>query len=55
MRLRGTVEHTFYKIDSEIGEVVEKLSAFASIISEQNQMILENLASQKEDETKRNV
>jgi hypothetical protein len=54
-RFDGTVEHTFYKIDSEIGEVVEKLSVFASIISEQNQMILENLASQKEDETKKNV
>jgi len=48
-RFDDTVEHTFYKIDSEIGEVVEKLSTFASIISEQNQMILENLASQKED------
>ena len=54
-RFDGTVEHTFNKIDSEIGKVVEKLSTFASIISEQNQMILENLASQKEDETKRNV
>jgi len=54
-RFDDTVEHTFYKIDSEIGEVVEKLSTFAKIISEQNQMILENLASQKEDETKTNV
>ena len=54
-RFDNTVEHTFYKIDSEIGEVVEKLSTFANIISEQNQMILENLASQKEDETKTNV
>jgi len=54
-RFDDTVEHTFYKIDSEIGEVVEKLSTFASIISEQNQMILENLASQKEDKNQPHV
>jgi uncharacterized protein YktB (UPF0637 family) len=48
-RFDGTVEHTFDKIDSEMGEVVEKLSTFAKIISEQNQMILEDQASQKED------
>jgi len=54
-RFDSTVEHTFDKIDSEMGEVVKKLSTFASIISEQNQMILENLATQKEDETERHV
>ena len=54
-RFDGTVEHTFDKIDSEMGEVVKKLSTFASLISEQNQMILENLASEKEDETKTDV
>ena len=54
-RFDGTVEHTFTKIDSEIGEVVEKLSTFATIISEQNQMILNNMASKKEDEIKTNV
>jgi len=54
-RFDGTVEHTFNKIDSEMGEIVEKLSTFASIISEQNQMILENLAIQKEDEIQNDV
>jgi len=54
-RFDSTVEHTFDKIDFEMGEVVEKLSTFASIISEQNQMILENLAAQKEDETETHV
>lgn len=48
-RFDGTVEHTFDKIDSEVGQIVEKLSAFARIISEQNQMILNNMASLKED------
>jgi len=48
-RFDVTVEHTFDKIDSEVGEAVEKLSAFARIISEQNQMILNNMASLKED------
>ncbi|RRS30182.1 MAG: hypothetical protein P794_08170 [Epsilonproteobacteria bacterium (ex Lamellibrachia satsuma)] len=49
-RFDGTVDHTFDKIDSEVGQIVEKLSAFARIIAEQNQMILSNLASLKEDE-----
>jgi len=48
-RFDGTVEHTFDKIDSEVGGIVEKLSTFARIISEQNQMILNNMASFKED------
>jgi len=48
-RFDGTVEHTFDIIDSEVGEIVEKLSTFARIISEQNQMILNNMASLKED------
>ncbi len=48
-RFDGTVDHTFDKIDSEVGQIVEKLSAFARIISEQNQMILNNMASLKED------
>ncbi len=48
-RFDGTVEHTFDKIDLEMAEIVEKLSTFAVIISKQNQMILENIASQKED------
>ncbi len=48
-RFDGSVEHTFDKIDSEVGQAVEKLSTFARIISEQNQMILNNMASLKED------
>ena len=48
-RFDGTVEHTFDKIDSEVGQIVEKLSTFARIISEQNQMILQNMAILKED------
>jgi biopolymer transport protein ExbB/TolQ len=48
-RFDGTVEHTFDKIDSEVGQAVEKLSTFARIISEQNQMILQNMAILKED------
>lgn len=48
-RFDGTVEHTFDKIDSEVGQIVEKLSTFARIISEQNKMILTSMASLKED------
>ena len=40
-RFDATVEHTFDNIDHEIGKVVEKLSTFAHIISEQNQEILD--------------
>jgi hypothetical protein len=54
-RFDGTVDHTFNKIDSEMGEIVNKLSTFASIISEQNQMIIEKMDALKEDETKPNV
>lgn len=49
-RFDGTVEHTFEKIDSEVGQIVEKLATFASLLSEQNQMILKNLKSAKEDD-----
>ncbi len=48
-RFDGTVDHTFDKIDSEVGQIVEKLSTFARIISEQNQMILTNMASLREN------
>jgi len=51
----GTVEHTFTKIDSEMGEIVQKLSTFASLISEQNQMILEKMGDLKKDESPYNV
>ena len=42
-RFDGTVDHTFTKIDSEMGEIVSKLSTFATLISEQNQMIIEKM------------
>ena len=46
----NTVDYTFKKIDTEIGQVVEKLSTFASLISEQNYMIIEKMDKLKEDE-----
>ena len=49
-RFDGTVDHTFTKIDSEMGQIVEKLSTFASLISEQNRMIIEKMDMFKEDE-----
>lgn len=49
-RFDSTVDHTFDKIDSEVGQIVEKLSTFARIISEQNKMILKKMAEQKENE-----
>ncbi len=39
----NSVDRTFIKIDSEVGEVVEKLSEFALVISKQNQEMEENL------------
>ncbi|MDQ1325608.1 MAG: hypothetical protein QG564_732 [Campylobacterota bacterium] len=48
-RFDGSVDHTFDKIDQEMGEIVEKLTVFAQIISEQNQMILKNIVTSKED------
>jgi len=49
-RFDGTVDHTFDKIDEELGQAVEKLAAFARIISEQNELILENMATLKQQE-----
>ncbi|QOR62798.1 MotA/TolQ/ExbB proton channel family protein [Sulfurovum sp. ST-21] len=51
-RFDGTVEHTFEKIDAEVGEIVEKLATFARIISEQNQEILKTLAALKQENEK---
>jgi len=48
-RFDDTVEHTFEKIDAEMGSIIEKLSTFARIISEQNQMILSRMDEQKEE------
>ena len=48
-RFDVSVEHTFDTIDNELGLAVEKLSTFARIISEQNQLILKNMATLKTD------
>jgi len=49
-RFDTSVDHTFDKIDSELGKSVEKLTTFARIVSEQNQLILKNMAILKEQE-----
>ncbi len=49
-RFDGTVDHTFEKIDEELGQAVEKLATFAGIISEQNEQILENMATLQQQE-----
>jgi len=49
-RFDGSVDHTFDKIDKELGTAIEKLSIFARIISEQNQLILNNMAKLKQQE-----
>ncbi len=49
----GTVDHTFEKIDSEVGEIVEKLADFAFMLSEQNREIQQKLQLQKEREALR--
>lgn len=49
-RFDGSVDHTFDKIDKELGLSVEKLTTFARIISEQNQLILKNMATLKQQE-----
>lgn len=49
-RFDGSVDHTFEKIDEELGQAVEKLAEFARIISEQNEQILENTAALKQQE-----
>ncbi len=49
-RFDSSVDHTFEKIDSELGQAVEKLSIFAKIISEQNQSILKNISLRQQEE-----
>jgi len=49
-RFDGSVDHTFEKIDAELGQAVEKLGIFARIVSEQNQLILKNMATLKQEE-----
>jgi biopolymer transport protein ExbB/TolQ len=46
----ASVDRTFDKIDGELGDAVEKLATFARIVSEQNQMILKNMAVLKQNE-----
>ncbi|CAA6828439.1 MAG: Arginine/ornithine antiporter ArcD [uncultured Sulfurovum sp.] len=53
-RFDETMNHTFGEIDRELGQAVEKLGTFARIISEQNQLILNNIATLKENEKKLN-
>lgn len=50
VRFDGSVDHTFEKIDEELGLAVEKLTTFARIVSEQNQLILKNMATLKQHE-----
>jgi ABC-type transporter Mla subunit MlaD len=47
-RFDGTVDHTFEKIDSEVGQIVEKLADFAFMLSEQNREIQQKLKLQNE-------
>jgi len=49
-RFDGSVDHTFEKIDKELGLSVEKLTTFARIVAEQNQLILKNMATLKQQE-----
>lgn len=49
-RFDDSVDHTFEKIDEELGQAVEKLAEFARIIAEQNEEILENMATLKQQE-----
>jgi biopolymer transport protein ExbB/TolQ len=54
-RFDGTVDHTFNKIDSEMAQIVSKLSTFASLISEQNQTIIEKMDKAQEEKSKTDV
>lgn len=49
-RFDSSVDHTFVKIDEELGQAVEKLASLAGILSEQNEQILENMATLKQQE-----
>ena len=42
-RFDGTVDHTFDKIDGEVGQIVDQLGSFARLLTEQNQLILKNM------------
>ena len=49
-RFDKSVDYTFDNIDKEVGQSVQKLSEFAHIISEQNQLIIKNMAILKQQE-----
>ena len=49
-RFDGSVDHTFDKIDEELGQAVDKLATFARIISEQNELILKNIETLNQQE-----
>ncbi len=49
-RFDVTVDRTFEKIDEEVGGIVEKLAAFARIVSEQNRAIRQTLTALYEKE-----
>jgi len=46
-RFDKSIDYTFDTIDKELGHSVEKLTSFAHIISEQNQLIIKNMAMLK--------
>lgn len=48
-RFDGTVDHTFEKIDGEMGKAIEKLTAFTHMISEQNKLILKNMPTENRE------
>ena len=51
-RFDSSVDYTFDTIDKELGQAVEKLGTFARIVSEQNQLILANMATLKKEQEK---
>jgi len=44
-RFDKSVDHTFTMIDKELAQSVQKLTTFARIVSEQNQLILQNISN----------
>lgn len=49
-RFDESVDHTFVKIDEELGQAVEKLADFSQLLLKQNQELLEALRTLKERE-----
>jgi biopolymer transport protein ExbB/TolQ len=46
-RFDQSVDHTFTMIDKELAQSVQKLTSFTRVVSEQNQLILQNMSSLK--------